>query len=74
MSRNMSSSAAANASLGMLASEAQSLYEKAKRLRQEMDKLPQGDPQRALYEKAILELLDSARKLSATVTSTASST
>lgn len=74
MARAPSDTSSANVSLGILASEAQSLYEKAKRLREEMDKLPQGDSQRALYEKTILELLDSARKLSATVSSTARKT
>ena len=63
---------AANASLGILASEAQALYDKAKRLREEMDRLPQGDAQRALYEKTILELLDSAQKLSMRVSTAAS--
>ena len=66
-----SSTAAANISLTTLASEAQSLYEQARRYREEMEKLPAGDPRREVYEKTILDLLERARKMSETLTTTA---
>lgn len=67
------STATANISLGILNSQAKDLYEQARRYREEMDKLPPNDPQRATYEKIILDLLTRARHLSSTVTNTASS-
>lgn len=69
-----STSTTANVSLGALASEAQSLYDQAKKYREEMEKLPPGDTRREVYEKTIRDLLARARSLSVTVTNTASST
>lgn len=64
-----------SSSLGFLTSEADALLNQAKKYRQEMDALPQGDTRREVYEKMIRELLDLSRKLSNKVmTSTSSST
>ena len=73
MSTQTTSTSSANASLGLLASEAESLYAQAKRYREEMDKLPAEDTSRAVYEKTILDLLARARNLSSSVITTARS-
>jgi len=62
-----------NASLGILSSEADSLLSQAKEYRKLMEALPVNDPQRAVYEKIILDLLQRSRRMSVAVTSTASS-
>ncbi len=58
----------------LLSSEAHSLLEQARKYRQEMEALPQNDPRRPVYERLILGLLERSRKLSVTVTTSASST
>ena len=63
-----------NASLELLNSEASSLLDEAKKYRAEMDKLPQGDPNRKVYEQIIRDLLKRSRKLSDSVSTTARST
>ena len=68
------STVSANVSLGLLSSEAHSLLDQARKYRQEMEALPQDDPRRPVYEKLILDLLERSRKLSVTVTTSASST
>ncbi len=65
----------ANAAYKVLSSEADSLIEQAEDYRLKMEKLPtgpEGDAQRAIYEAIIRDLLDRSRKLSTTVTSSAS--
>ena len=57
--------------LSELASQADSLLTKAKKLREEMNALPPNDPQREVYETAIRELLESSRNLSEAVTARA---
>lgn len=59
--------------LTALSTEAESLLEKAKQYRQDMEALPAGDPRREVYEKLIRDLLNASSSLSATVTSTAKS-
>jgi len=68
-----SSTSSTTSSLGILSSEAEALLNRAKQLRQEMDALPKDDPKRAVYEKAISGLLESARSLSIRVTTSARS-
>jgi hypothetical protein len=50
------------------------LLDQAKKYRAEMEKLPENDPGRKIYEQMIRDLLDRSRKLSVTVTTSASST
>lgn len=63
-----------NTTLNILSSEADSILDQAKKYRVEMDALPANDPRRDVYEKMIRDLLERSRRLSITVTSTASST
>lgn len=62
----------ANTSIATLLDEAQSLYQQAQQYREEMNKLPEGNEGRVVYEKAILDLLTRARSISVKVTNTAS--
>lgn len=68
-----SSTATTTATLGFLTSEAALALQEAKRLREQLASLPEGDPQRSVLEKAIQDLLDRSRRFSTVVTSTASS-
>lgn len=68
------STAAANFTLGLLQEQANSMIEMAKRYRAEMEALPPNDPQRAVYEKTIRELLARAKLISGNVITTANST
>ena len=72
---NMSASsiAATTATLGFLTSEAELALQEAKRLREQLAALPEGDPKRAFLERAIQDLLDRSRRFSTVVTSTAAS-
>lgn len=63
-----------NAPLELLSSEAASLLDEAREYRAEMDKLPADDPGRSIYERIIRNLLERSRRLSDSVSSTASST
>lgn len=54
----------ANSAISTLLTEAESLYTQAQMYRVEMEKLPPGDPQRAIYEKAILDLLARSKAMS----------
>lgn len=67
------STSTANTAIGTMLSEAESLYRQAELYREEMDKLSEGDPQRPVYEKLILELLARARSLSTKVSTTSGS-
>ena len=61
-------------SLRALASAAEALLNQAKKYRDEMEalpKTPEGEAQRQIYEKTIRDLLEQARKLSITVTTSA---
>jgi hypothetical protein len=60
------------ASLNILASEADSLLDQAKKYRAEMDALPAGDPRREVYDKMIRDLLERSRRLSNAVTTSTS--
>ena len=64
----------ANYTLNILSSEAYSILEQAKKYRADMEKLPQDDPRRAVYEEMIRDMLERSRRFSSIVTSTASST
>jgi hypothetical protein len=66
----MSQSSNANASLGLLSSEAISLLEQAKRYKAAMDALPEGDPRRPVYDNIIRDLLERSRRLSSVVVTT----
>jgi hypothetical protein len=68
-----SSTATTTATLGFLTSEAALALEEAKRLREQLIALPEGDPKKAILEKAIQDLLDRSRRFSTVVTSTAAS-
>ena len=63
-----------NTALGFLTSEAQSLLAQAKKYRDEMNALPEGDPRRGVYEKAIRDLVERANRISTAVTTTITST
>jgi hypothetical protein len=56
-------------SLSTLSSAASDIVDRAKLYRQEMDKLPEGDSRREVYEKLIRELLKTANTISYAVTS-----
>ena len=61
----------ANVSIGALSSEAEDLFEQAKKYRAAMELLKADDPQRALYEQVIIDLLRRAERLAnSVVTST----
>jgi hypothetical protein len=62
------------APLTILASEADSLLEQAKKYRAELEALAPNDPRRAVYETIIRDLLERSRRLSSAVTQTAKST
>jgi hypothetical protein len=73
---DMSNFAASSSALRALASEAESLLNQAKKYREEMEalpKTPEGDAQRQIYEKMIRDLLERSRRLSVTVTTSATS-
>ena len=73
----MSNFATSSSALRILASEAESLLTQAKKYREEMEALPKTsefDAQRQIYEKMIRDLLERSRRLSETVTSSATST
>jgi hypothetical protein len=69
-----SSTATTTATLGFLNSEAALALQEAKKLREQLSALPEGDPKRAILERTIQDLLDRSRRFSTIVTSTASST
>ena len=62
------------APLTILASEADSLLDQAKKYRAELEALAPSDPRRAVYETIIRDLLERSRRLSSAVTQTAKST
>jgi hypothetical protein len=68
-----SSIATTTATLGFLTSEAALALQEAKRLRDQLAALPEGDPKRAILEKAIQDLLDRSRRFSTVVAGTAAS-
>jgi hypothetical protein len=61
------------APLTILASEADSLLDQAKKYRAELEALGPDDSRRAVYETIIRDLLERSRRLSSAVTLTAKS-
>ncbi len=72
----MSNFATSSSALRVLASEAESLLNQAKKYREEMEALPKNaefEAQRQIYEKMIRDLLERSRRLSETVATSATS-
>jgi len=63
-----------NTALGYLTSEAQSLLDQAKKYREMMNSLPEGDSRREVYKQAIQDLVERANRISSNVTTTITST
>ena len=57
---------------GFLSTEATSLLEQAKKYRALMEALPEGDPNRSVYEGIIRDLLERSRRYSSFVINTTS--